>query len=167
MLKYLRPDLYVRSLLYVPLQELCQRGIRGLIIDLDNTVTQWGRSALDREVEAWFAELKKHHLKACLLSNNRQKRVKSIADRLNVPAVYKAGKPRARAFRRAMEILGTRPEETAVIGDQIFTDVFGGKRLGLYTVLVVPLDKKEFIGTRVVRLAEWVVLRWLALGDPR
>lgn len=167
MLEYLRPNLYVRSLLHIPLLELYQRGIRGLIIDLDNTVTQWGRPALDQQVEEWFKKLKDYNLSACLLSNNRQIRVHLIAERLKIPAISKAGKPRARAFRRAMEILGTKPEETAVIGDQIFTDVFGGNRLGLYTVLVVPLDKREFIGTRFIRLLEWVVRRWLTLKDPR
>ncbi|GFN23284.1 YqeG family HAD IIIA-type phosphatase [Thermanaeromonas sp. C210] len=166
MLKYLRPDLYVKSLLRIPLEELSRRGIRGLIIDLDNTVTEWNRLALDREVQEWFCRLNNYNLKACLLSNNRQKRVHIIGHCLGIPALSSAGKPRAAAFYRAMEVLGTRPEETAVIGDQLFTDVLGGKRLGLYTILAVPLDKREFIGTRFIRLLERVVLKWLALGKP-
>jgi len=60
-----------------------------------------------------------------------------------------------------MELLKTTPEETVVVGDQIFTDIFGGNRMGLYTVLVSPLSKREFIGTRFMRLAERIVLRKL------
>jgi HAD superfamily phosphatase (TIGR01668 family) len=166
MLRYLRPDLYVRCLQDVPLEHLARRGIKGLIIDLDNTVTQWGRATLDAQVQDWFKNLKTYGMGACLLSNNRQKRVQVIAQDLGVPAIFRAGKPRARAFLQAMELLGTSPAETAVIGDQIFTDVLGGNLLNLYTILVVPLDKKEFIGTRVIRLVERIVLKLLNLGEP-
>lgn len=166
MLRYLRPDLYVKSLQDVPLEYLGRRGIKGLIIDLDNTVTQWGRASLDTRVQDWFKNLRAYGLGACLLSNNRQKRVQVIAQDLGIPAIFRAGKPRARAFRQAMDLLGTSPAETAVIGDQIFTDVLGGNLLDLYTILVVPLDKREFIGTRVIRLVERLVLKWLDLGEP-
>ncbi|SMB98629.1 hypothetical protein SAMN00808754_2454 [Thermanaeromonas toyohensis ToBE] len=166
MLKYLRPDLYVKSLQDVPLEDLVRRGIKGLIIDLDNTVTQWGRATLDSQVQDWFKNLRAYGLGACLLSNNRQKRVQAIAQNLGIPAIFRAGKPRARSFRQAMELLGTSPAETAVIGDQIFTDILGGNLLDLYTILVVPLDKKEFMGTRLIRLVERLVLKWLDLKEP-
>ena len=71
----------------------------------------------------------------------------------------KAGKPRRRAFLRALEVMGSSAEETAVIGDQVFTDILGGNRMGLFTILVVPINKREFIGTRVMRKFEIMVLR--------
>ena len=98
----------------------------------------------------------------CLVSNNKKDRVSNFGRILGVPALSKARKPRRRAFREAMRIMNTRPETTAVIGDQIFTDVLGGNRLGLYTILVVPLSKQEFIGTRCMRHLERVVLKILA-----
>ncbi|HZX47205.1 MAG TPA: HAD hydrolase-like protein, partial [Clostridia bacterium] len=72
--------------------------------------------------------------------------------------VYRAGKPRKKAFIRAMATIGKNISNTAVIGDQIFTDIFGGKRLGLYTVLVIPVSEREFFTTRLVRRIERTIL---------
>ena len=163
--KLLQPDLYVRFLDDIPLAELKNRGIRGLLIDLDNTVTEWGRATLRPEVEAWFAGLKEHGLKACLVSNNSGRRVQTVAANLGIPAISRAGKPRRRAFRKAMALLGTGVRDTAVIGDQVLTDVLGGKRLGLYTVLVMPINSREFIGTRLVRQGEKLITRRFVLSD--
>ena len=80
---------------------------------------------------------------------------------LDVPAISKARKPSRRAFRQALATLGTTEKETAVVGDQLFTDVLGGNRLGLYTVLVMPLSKREFFGTKAIRSLERIVLRRL------
>lgn len=165
MLELFQPDLYVPSLWTIPLAMLKDRGIRGLIIDLDNTVTEWGRATLNPEVRAWFARLKEVGLKACLVSNNRDARVQKVALALGIPGISRAGKPRRRAFYQAMVALGTGAGDTAVIGDQVFTDVLGGNRLGLFTVLVQPIDRHEFIGTRMVRQVEKLVTRRLAMRD--
>ncbi|GEA15999.1 haloacid dehalogenase [Moorella sp. E308F] len=165
MLKLLQPDLYVRSLRDIPLAALKARGIRGLIIDLDNTVTEWGRATLDREIYRWFTELKKQDLRACLVSNNRDVRVQKIAAYLGIPGISRAGKPRRRAFYQAMAVMETAVGNTAVIGDQVFTDVLGGNRLGLYTILVMPINKREFIGTRVIRQIEKLITKRLVIND--
>ncbi|HBC94015.1 MAG TPA: YqeG family HAD IIIA-type phosphatase, partial [Pelotomaculum sp.] len=82
-----------------------------------------------------------------------------VAGLLGLPAVHRAVKPLVGPFRRAMGMLGTKPAETALIGDQIFTDIFGGNLCGLYTILVVPLQGKEFWGTRLFsRPLEKIVL---------
>jgi HAD superfamily phosphatase (TIGR01668 family) len=166
MLKLLRPDLYVGSLFVIPYEELWQQGIRGLIVDLDNTVTEWNLKTLRPEVKAWFKRVQERGFQACLVSNNRENRVTGMAEALNIPCIPRAGKPRRRAFRQAMGVMGTGRLETAVIGDQIFTDIFGGNRLGLYTILVVPLTRREFIGTRLARQIERLVLRSRALDRP-
>lgn len=158
MFKLLRPNLYVSHLEDIPLDKLSEKGIRGLIIDLDNTVTEWNSSFVHEKVLHWFKQLPKYNLKSCLVSNNSHERVEQVATQLGIPFIPKAGKPRRKAFRKAMEILGIEPEATAVIGDQIFTDVLGGNRLNLVTILVVPLTKKEFIGTRFMRQLEKLVL---------
>lgn len=163
--KLLKPDLYVRLLGDIPLEALKARGIRGLLVDLDNTVTEWGRATLNPEVKLWFAKLKDYDLKSCLVSNNRGTRVKKVADNLGIPAISRAGKPRRRAFQQAMAILGTSVDETAVIGDQVLTDVLGGNRMGLYTVLVMPINSREFIGTRLMRLVEKLVTKRLVFSD--
>lgn len=155
----LKPDLYVANLLDIPLEELCERGIKGLIIDLDNTITEWNSSELKQEIVVWFKNLNLYKLKACIASNNSKSRVEKIGRELGIPAIHKAGKPRRRAFRQAMEVMGTDPLTTAVVGDQIFTDVLGGNRLGLFTILVKPLNRREFIGTRLMRQLERVVIK--------
>ncbi len=159
MKKYLFPDVYVDSILDLPLDKLYAHGIRAFILDLDNTVTEWNSQEVRSEVVAWMTAVKAQGFKACIASNNGRERVVSVAEGLGIPFVSKAGKPRRRAFQRALQVMGSSPEETAVIGDQIFTDILGGNRLDLFTILVVPINKREFIGTRVMRKFEIMVLR--------
>ena len=158
MLDILKPDLYVNQLQDVPLQKLIRAGIKGIIIDLDNTITAWNSSEITEDILNWFQEIKKHRFRS-LLSPIMAKRGGVVAEKLDIPFIFKANKPRRRSFRQAMEVLETKPQETAVIGDQVFTDVLGGNRLNLYTILVVPLNKREFIGTRLMRRLENIVLK--------
>lgn len=159
MKKYLFPDVYVESILDLPLEKLYAHGIRAFIMDLDNTVTEWNSQEVRSEVVSWMKEVKARGFKACIASNNGRERVVSVAEGLGIPFVSKAGKPRRRAFHRALKVMGSLPEETAVIGDQIFTDILGGNRMNLFTILVVPINKREFIGTRVMRKFEIMVLK--------
>ncbi|MCR4419636.1 MAG: YqeG family HAD IIIA-type phosphatase [Clostridia bacterium] len=161
----LQPDLQVNRLTDVPLESLWHRGIRALIVDLDNTVTYWNSPVISETVQAWFRAARERGFALCLSSNNVRTRAAGIAQTLQVPVVSGARKPRRRAFRQMLEILGSRPEETAVIGDQVFTDVLGGKRLGLYTVLVRPLGSQEFLLTRFLRRLERLVMRYWGAGE--
>ena len=162
MLKVLIPDLYVSRIAEIPLEELVEKQISGLIIDLDNTVTEWNALEVHPEVIKWFETLVRYNFKVCLVSNNQESRVLVVAEKLGIPFIFKAGKPRAKAFHKALKVLGTEVYETAVIGDQIFTDILGANKIDLYSILVVPLSKKEFIGTRCMRRLERIVLRRLA-----
>jgi len=155
----LAPDLFIDSLLDIPLEKLAHRKIKGMIFDLDNTVTEWNNPEIRDDIIQWFKKLQATGITACLLSNNKGPRVMEAAKKLGIPYVAKATKPRRRAFRLAIDLLQTTPEETVVVGDQIFTDILGGNRMGLYTILVSPLSKREFIGTRCVRCIEWIALK--------
>lgn len=154
----MKPDFFVNSLLEIPLDVLKDKGIQGLIIDLDNTLTNWNCSVIDKEICKWLADLEKQGFKIIIVSNNSSERIEASLSKLNLPYVPYALKPRKRAFLKAMKILGTTVNTTAVIGDQLFTDILGGKRLGLTTILVPPLNKKEFIGTRIMRKLEKIIL---------
>jgi hypothetical protein len=143
----------------IPLQELYTFGIRGVIFDLDNTLTEWNNPKLSRETVSWMAKARKYGFQMCFVSNNSDIRVREVAENVKVPFVARAGKPRRRSFRRAMELMRTKPETTAVVGDQIFTDILGGNRLGLFTIMVTPISRKEFIGTRLVRVIEKLILK--------
>lgn len=153
------PAEYVRSIYDIDLRALRQRGVRGIICDLDNTLVAWDSSETAPELRRWLADAKSAGIQVCIVSNNGRTRVGNFAEPLGLPFVANAAKPRRKAFRKAMELLGTSPRETAVIGDQVFTDVFGGNRQGMHTILVVPISRQEFIGTRLVRLIEQFVLR--------
>lgn len=157
----LYPDLYVDSLLDIPLTELQRKNIKAFILDLDNTITEWNSNHIREEIVTWFKSILDQGFKACILSNNGQERVVQVAQSLGIPFISRAQKPRRGAFRRAVSLMGVKAEETAVIGDQIFTDVLGGNRAGLFTILVVPIARREFVGTKFSRAMEYFVLRRL------
>lgn len=158
MLHYLIPDEYLPSIYDVDIAGLKNKGIRGIILDLDNTLVKWNHPYPPEPLAHWFAGLREAGLRVCVLSNNGPARVQNFVRRLDVPGIDKAVKPRRGGFRRAMDLMGTGPGETAVVGDQIFTDILGGKRLGLYTILVSPVTEKEFVGTRLVRVFETALI---------
>lgn len=159
MLKIFYPKMYVASVTEIKPELLKELGIRGILFDLDNTIVRRDSERFTPEVAEWLSDLKRHGFKLGIVSNNSRKRVRAIAVPLAVPAVHRAVKPWVGPFRRALKMLGTSPRETALIGDQIFTDIFGGNLTGLYTILVVPMKGKEFWGTRLFsRPLEKVVL---------
>lgn len=160
-MRYLRPAEYKESIFAIDLQSLHDRGIRAVMLDLDNTMVEWNNPDPTEALLHWLERVRGLGMKACIVSNNTGSRVRSFAQKVGVPFISKAIKPRRRGFREAMALLGVRPEETAVVGDQLFTDILGGNRSGAYTILVVPMHEKEFIGTRVLRLFERVALRYL------
>ena len=157
-----RPSAYAPSLPDVDLGDLQARGIRYLVLDLDNTLAAWQRLEIPEAVEVWVKDAKDRGLKLCIASNTRNtRRLDIISGRLGVAALSRASKPRKRGFFTAMDLIGADKSSTAVIGDQILTDVLGGNRAGLYTVLVSPLHPREFIGTKFSRVVERILLFWL------
>lgn len=155
---FLCPSQMVDDIQQIDLQGLWAKGIRGIITDLDNTLVPWNDNSVMPEVFEWIEQAKNTGFKVCIVSNNNLKRGEEISEQFSVPAVWQAVKPRRGAFRKALEIMKLDPSQAVVVGDQVFTDVLGGNRLGLHTILVTPLDKKEFIGTRCVRQVEKAVL---------
>ncbi|NMB36126.1 MAG: YqeG family HAD IIIA-type phosphatase [Firmicutes bacterium] len=158
MWKFLCPKQYERDIYGIDLQDLKGRGIKGLILDLDNTLVPWNDHAVYPEVRAWIRTLKEAGFRACIVSNNDARRGKKIMEILEIPAFWRAVKPRRRTFRKAVAAMELWPSEVAVVGDQVFTDILGGNRLGLYTILVRPINKREFWGTMCMRKVERVVL---------
>ena len=159
----LRPNLRAERVWDVDPKMLRARGIRGLVLDLDNTIVDWNRWELRDQVKQWAQEARRAGMRCCITSNTRGvDRIKAVADQMGAQWMANAGKPRRRACLRAMELMGTAPPETAVIGDQIFTDVLAGNRLGLVTILVGALSRADFPGTKIARLLERMLGRWLS-----
>ncbi len=158
MKRALKPDLFLKSVHELDTALLSEKGISAIIIDIDNTLVPWDTKEPDEKVSQLVYSLLQKGFRICILSNNSKKRVEEFNKGLKLPAIYKAVKPSRNAFRRAMKLMDASPENTAVIGDQLFTDILGGNRMGLYTVLVSPISNKEFLWTMLVRRVEKLVL---------
>lgn len=147
----------------VSIADLQKAGVRAVLLDLDNTLVPWQGTEVPDGVQAWLDELRASGIRTYLISNTRfGKRLKMLSARFEIPYVRRAWKPRKRGFEEAMQQLGVAPDETVMIGDQMFTDVLGGNRMGLTTVMVRPMARREFLGTRVSRVFERIVLAWFA-----
>lgn len=119
---------------------LRRRGIRLLLADLDNTLVPYGVPLPDGRLKEWREQLAAEGVQLFILSNNRREsRPRIFAQGLEVPYIGYAGKPKKPSFFRAMEQMGVPAAETAIVGDQIFTDVLGGNRAGVTTILVEPI----------------------------
>jgi len=161
MLKYFWPDLYIEKINHLDENIIKRYYLKGLILDLDNTISPWGEKTIPPEIMNWIIDLKKLGIKFCLVSNNSDERVRETADFLALPYVARAIKPRRKAFLRAVDLIGLKPTDVAVVGDQLLTDIVGAKRAGLMAILVTPLASKEFIGTKINRFFEEKLLKKL------
>lgn len=161
MLNLLCPDLYINSIFDIKPEFLKAKGIKGVIVDLDNTLVPWNEVSINKALGEWFQKFKDVGIRLCIVSNNKKDRVTTFGEKIGIPAIHKARKPRKKSFLKGMRILKTKPCNTAVIGDQVFTDILGGNRLGLFTILVIPISKKEFLWTRLMRSIEKAVLNFL------
>ena len=150
----IRADQVADTLPDVSLDDLWALGMRGIVVDLDNTVCAYHQPELAPGVAEWVSDARQRGFKLVLVSNNFSERVASVGGTLGIPVVANALKPLPFAFRRALKLLGTPRAATVVIGDQLFTDVLGAKLLGLRTVLTTPLVDREFPLTRVLRFLE-------------
>lgn len=159
MKKLLIPHMHLESVFLINSKVLKENQINGIIIDIDNTLVAWESKDADNRTTELIEDLLSEGFRICILSNNTKKRVAEFNKRLELPAIHKARKPKKSSYEKAMRLLGTKAANTAVIGDQIFTDILGGNRLGLFTILVTPISTKEFIGTRFVRKIERLVLK--------
>ena len=151
------PDMYVDSTYIIDFEELYKKGIRGLIFDIDNTLVEHGMPATDRAI-ALFDRLREIGFKTCLISNNKEPRVKPFATEVNSPYVFKANKPSKKNDLKAMEIMNTDINSTCFVGDQLFTDVYGANRCNIKSILVKPIHPKEEIQIILKRKLERIVL---------
>lgn len=148
-------------------EALARRGFKLLLADLDNTLVPYGVPLPDDRVREWREDLNAHGVTLFVLSNNRhENRPRIFSEGLGVPYIGHAGKPKTASFYRAMKQMGVSREQTAIIGDQIFTDVLGGNRAGVTTILVKPIRLAGNPG-RYVRYAVEVPFRLLSAGGEK
>lgn len=154
----LSPDHYLRSVLDIDLPALASAGKDTLLIDLDNTLVPRDSDVIPDEIRAWAAGLSDAGFKACLVSNNWHDRVTRVAQELEFELVAKAVKPLPFAFWVALRRMGTTRAQAVIVGDQMFTDVLGGKMTGITTILIAPVSSADLPHTLVLRRIERVLL---------
>lgn len=159
MIEMFYPDCRMDSTYEIDFEGLRKKGIKALIFDIDNTLVPHGAPADARAVEL-FEKLHGLGFAVTLLSNNKEPRVKMFCDAVTGASyIYKAGKPGKKGYKNAMKQMGVTTKETVFVGDQLFTDVWGAKRCGIYSILVNPIDKKEEIQIVLKRYLEKPILK--------
>lgn len=153
------PDLYLTNIKKITLELLKEKNIKGLILDVDNTLIDYDKNLLEGAKE-WCDNLKQNNIKICILSNTNQiKKVEKVAKILDLEYIYFAHKPNKKGFYKAQKLLDLKVEEIATVGDQIFTDVLGGNRVGMYTILTKPIDDRDIVLTKIKRPFEKMVVK--------
>jgi len=157
------PDKYLNNVKEITIDFLKENNIKGLILDIDNTLIDFDRKLLDGAKE-WCEDLKKQGIKFYILSNtNKKDKVEKVSKELDIPYINFAKKPLKKGFKtvqKKLQIENSR--EIATVGDQIFTDVIGARRSKMYSILTKPLDKRDIFMTRIKRpLENWIIKRYL------
>jgi HAD superfamily phosphatase (TIGR01668 family) len=159
MLTLVTPHLFLDNVLELTAARLRAEGRTGLLLDVDCTLKDHHDRHIGPAVVAWVAALRQDGFRLCLLSNGRTERIERHAQALRIPFVARALKPLPYGCRAALRMLELRPEQTAIVGDQLFADVLAGRLAGLFTILVRPTSPAEPLWTRVKRPLERRVLR--------
>ena len=138
------PKEHVRNVQAIDLSKLKSMGIDNLIVDLDETLRKRNSDLIPEGSVKWIEEVKSRGFKVCITSNNPFRwKLRKIEKVFNAPVSFFALKPLPIAFKNAMKLLGSKPSNTALIGDQLFTDIVGANWLGIYTILVDPITGAE------------------------
>lgn len=159
MLEQFYPDEYLESAYKIDFDALAKEGCKGVLFDIDNTLVPHGAPA-DAKALHLFSHLRELGLDCCVISNNQLPRVKSFADSVRAKYIENAHKPFTKSYKRAMKMMGCTSQQTVFVGDQLFTDVWGAKRVGMYTILVKPIHPKEEIQIVLKRYLEKIVLHF-------
>lgn len=151
--KYI-PDIYQQSVYTIDYKKLINRGIKCVLFDLDNTLAPASIKNANEKMQSLFKELKELGLNVCIFSNSPKSRVKVFADELGVKYYASTCKPLSKNFKKVMFENDYQESEVAIVGDQLLTDVLGGNKVGITTILINPISPKDSIFTKFNRMIE-------------
>ena len=138
---------------------LKENNIKGIILDVDNTLSTHHGQVLTDGLSEWLVYMKENNIGLMVLSNSKEKRVKPFAQKINLPYISLGLKPLPFGYFRALKALGSKRKNTAIVGDQIFTDVLGGNLVGVKTVLLTPIKLESTAGFRFKRKLEKLIFK--------
>ena len=152
------PDYYFNTFDEVTPEFLKSHGIEGILLDVDNTLEPYENPKPTEKVVKWFASLSENGIRAALVSNNNQERIDEFNKELGLVAYSKVSKPSKKYLVKAMQDIGTKKENTIMMGDQVFTDVWAAHNAGIPGILVPPIRDKKNLLTRFKRFLEKPIL---------
>lgn len=153
------PKIYLENAIEIKEELIKKNDIKGIILDVDNTLIYYNKELL-QGIEEWCENLKQKGVKFCIVSNsNNKEKIKKVAEKLNIPYISFGMKPLKRGLKQAKKILQIEAKSIAVVGDQIFTDVIGANRMGMFSILVKPLETKDILITKIKRPLEEAILK--------
>lgn len=161
------PDRYCQSVLDIDARDLVSSRIRGVLLDLDNTLLARGSSELAPEVKDWVQSLKDCGIKVAIISNTDSERCVRVADDLDVPLERNAFKPFVGGFVNICAKLGLACSDCVMVGDQSYTDILGAHRAGMSAILVAPLNSADPLHTRVLRCIDRLAVAMTALDKKQ
>ncbi len=153
------PDIYAQSIFTINYEKLLQRGIKCLLFDLDNTCIPYLKKQPTKKLKDEFDKLTEMGFHVIIFSNSPKKRLEPFKKELNVDCCYKAGKPRKKKFLKILKMYNYSLSEAAIIGDQLVTDIYGGNRVGITTILVNPISNIDMPFTKIHRFIEKIEIK--------
>ncbi len=153
------PDYMFKTFDLATADFLCEIGVRGIVLDIDNTLEPYENPKPGEAVLKWLSQLGERGIKAAIVSNNNHGRVSVFNAEIGLPAYAKGGKPFKKNVLRAMRDMGTDQTNTILMGDQIFTDVWASRNAGIRAILVPPIKDKRDPFTRFKRLLERGIIK--------
>lgn len=150
----LYPNVYLKNVKEITLELLKKNNIKGIILDVDNTLIDYYKNMPEGTLE-WCKDMQNKGIKFCIASNsNKKEKVKNVAEKLNIPFIFFAKKPLKIGLNKAKNIMKLKNDEIAVVGDQIFTDIWGANRCKMFSILVDPIEEKDMLITIIKRPIE-------------
>jgi hypothetical protein len=163
-LEIFRPREYLNSIYLIDFDKLKSKGIRAILMDIDETLLPREMLDISPVLFSFIAELREKGFNICLVSNSiHPERIDYVSKTLKLPSITLAAKPFPFAFEKALKLLGAKKSEAVVIGDQLFMDILGGNLTGIYTILVKPMSAERFWLRQLMRTGEKYVLHKLGL----
>lgn len=162
---FLKPNIKLDKITDISVDILKKYNITALILDVDNTLSTHHGQVLTEGLENWLKKMRENDIKLTVLSNSTKKRLDPFAKKIGLDYISLGLKPLPFGYLRALKALGTKRKNTAIVGDQIFTDTLGGNFLGLNTVLLTPIKPETSLRFRFKRRIEKFLIKHLKITN--